>query len=472
MDIKLPYLPRPWQREVHKSDAQFKVAVVHRRGGKSVMAIMECLMAGMKALSNPNIVNPKILYVAPTFGMAKQIAWDELKKATEILPTSKSISKKYNATDLVFTYGTETNYFTINLRGAEKPDNLRGMGTLFIVLDEYQDMKADTWTKVLYPTTLDYPEAKVLFIGTPKGRNKLYEIFQGCKNNPEWESFYHPISTTKIFPWDEDLKDHPQELTEAVEIRQWYKDQDRIKPVTIEDIKKNTTDKFGPEAYQQEFECDWNPIIRGAIFSDQMQAIKESGRLMSVPVDSRVAVNTAWDLGRRDAMAVIFFQQVGSEIRIVNFMYDRGSSLTEYVDKLWAYRNKHGIFYGYHLAPHDIAVESIETGQSRIDFCSNLGLDFSLVQRCAKKADAIDAARRIFPRVYINAEEDGNTDFLVESLQMYSYKYNEKTDTFSTEPNHDMFSDPSDAFQTLAQGIQDPQGSIVESFNAKWDGVY
>ena len=461
MNISLNYKPRDWQKIVHASSAQFKVAVVHRRGGKSVMAVMECLMAGLKSLANPDLHSPKILYVAPTHGMAKQIAWDELKKATREWPESKTVKKNYQNTDLVFTYGTENNNFTINLKGAEKPDNLRGMGTLYIVLDEYQDMKADTWTKVLYPTTLDYPEARVMFIGTPKGKNKLFQIFTEAGDKKRWESFYFPVDTTGIFPWDADLP-HSED---------WYDAHpEQIKPVTIEDIKKETTDDFGPEAYEQEFMCSWEPRIRGSIFGDYVQQIKESGRYMPVPVDNRVAVNTAWDLGRSDQMVCIYFQQVGNEIRIVNFECERGSTLKDFISKLWEFRDKHGIVYGYHLAPHDIAVKSLETGQSRLDFCAGHGLYFNLVQRCAKKADSIDAARRVFPRLWISSDEEANTSFLIEALQMYSYKYNEKTDNYSSEPDHNKYSDPADALQCLASGLQDAHGGDIQIMNASWTG--
>ena len=41
--ISLGYSPRKWQEKVHRSLRRFNVLVVHRRGGKTVMALAELI---------------------------------------------------------------------------------------------------------------------------------------------------------------------------------------------------------------------------------------------------------------------------------------------------------------------------------------------------------------------------------------------------------------------------------------------
>ena len=49
--IEVDYRPYPFQEEVHKSRARFRILVAGRRSGKTYLAIAECLM---RALKRPN----------------------------------------------------------------------------------------------------------------------------------------------------------------------------------------------------------------------------------------------------------------------------------------------------------------------------------------------------------------------------------------------------------------------------------
>ncbi len=45
--IDLKYRPRKWQEEVAKELKRFSVLVVHRRGGKTVLAVMLLITAAL-----------------------------------------------------------------------------------------------------------------------------------------------------------------------------------------------------------------------------------------------------------------------------------------------------------------------------------------------------------------------------------------------------------------------------------------
>lgn len=127
-----------------------------------------------------------IWYVAPTYAMAKQIAWEKLK---ELVPRYRLKGKPHEV-DLMIRL---TNGSRIALKGADRPDSVRGVGIYFLVLDEFQDMKPEIWTAIR-PTLSDY-RGRALFIGTPKGRNHFYDQYlkgishDGKGKNPQWDSW-------------------------------------------------------------------------------------------------------------------------------------------------------------------------------------------------------------------------------------------------------------------------------------------
>ena len=460
-EIRMNYTPYKWQRELHSSNAKFKVAVVHRRGGKSKAAVMELLMQGVKALADPKINNVKMLYVAPIYAMAKNIAWDELRSSTKDWPIGNGIIKSYNVSDLVFKYGTEDNNFTIHLKGSDKPDTLRGLGTYYIVIDEYQDCKTDLWTKVLYPTTLDYPDSKVLFIGTPKGTNHFHTLFKQAANKPKWETFYFPITKTDKFPADDTLPHS----------REWYYDPEhperlKGKITTREDIYTETVDEHGPEAYEQEFMCSWTPSTRGAIYGIQMRHVRETGRLGDYSVDNRVPVNTAWDIGVADDMFVLAYQQIGAEIRVVKEWHGHGKGIDHFINELNKWREQNGLAFGYHTAPHDIKVREASDGQTRHSKAMKLGFYFSILPKL-RIEEGIQAARTLLPRCKFDSM---GCERIVEDLSLYHYEYDSKNDTFKKQPKHDRHSHGADAFRYLALGIQDPSVPTVEVLGGSWNG--
>ena len=77
---------------------------------------------------------------------------------------------------------------TIALRGADYYDSLRGDGLDFVVLDEFANMSPQAWTEVLRPALSDRL-GRALFIGTPKGRNHFYELYEKAQNEVNWAAF-------------------------------------------------------------------------------------------------------------------------------------------------------------------------------------------------------------------------------------------------------------------------------------------
>lgn len=182
----------PGQFEVFKTRSRFKVVVAGRRWGKTQLAKTAMIkMARIK--------KRLIWYVAPTYGMARDIMWHEL---LDSIP--RKWIRKINETRLTIYL---VNGSTIILKGADKPDSLRGVGLHFLVLDEFQDMRPEVWTLVLRPT-LASTGGHAMFIGTPKSFNHLYEMWtlgQKLENRRkgQWWSWQFPTITSPFIPQSE-----------------------------------------------------------------------------------------------------------------------------------------------------------------------------------------------------------------------------------------------------------------------------
>ncbi len=170
------------QSIIAKDKHRFRVLVAGRRFGKSYLCGWE--MYAM-ALSRKDA---RIAYIATTYQQAKDIVWNELKNITA--PTIIKVQETSPLTCIVRNkYGGES---FITLRGWENIDTLRGQKFDLIVLDEVASMRnfQTHWQEVIRPTLTDR-KGEALFIGTPKGFNHLYDLFQEENNNEDWKSFHY-----------------------------------------------------------------------------------------------------------------------------------------------------------------------------------------------------------------------------------------------------------------------------------------
>ena len=174
----------PWQKEVFQNNTRFKVIVAGRRCGKSRLSAVALLVEGLRCPQGS-----AVMYVAPTQGQARQIIWDVLMELGRDVIQSSHV----NNMDITLINGAK-----IYVRGSDRPDTLRGVSLTYLVLDEVADIKSETWEKVLRASLSD-KKGSALFIGTPKGRNWFYDMYNlGLDGtDEEWKSWHF---TTKDNP--------------------------------------------------------------------------------------------------------------------------------------------------------------------------------------------------------------------------------------------------------------------------------
>jgi len=167
----------PWQQEVFKDPTRFKVVAAGRRCGKSRLAATTLLIEGLKCPQGS-----AVLYVSPTMGQSRQIIWDLL------LDLGREVIQNSHVNNLDITL---INGARIYVRGADRPDTLRGVSLTYAVLDEVADIKPEAWEQVIRASLSD-KKGRALFIGTPKGRNWFYDTFKlgESEEATDWKSWH------------------------------------------------------------------------------------------------------------------------------------------------------------------------------------------------------------------------------------------------------------------------------------------
>ena len=164
------------QQTISDNPSRNRVISAGRRFGKSFLAINELA----KFARHPG---KRVLAVANTYRQIKQTIWDDLKAQL----FSVNWIKRVNESDLHIEL---INGSKIYLRSADNKDALRGAKYDFIVMDECADIDPETWYSVLRPTLSD-SKGHAMFIGSPKGRNWFYDIWQSCDSLDDWQKFQY-----------------------------------------------------------------------------------------------------------------------------------------------------------------------------------------------------------------------------------------------------------------------------------------
>ena len=305
----------------------------------------------------------------------------------------------------------------VRLYGADNPDALRGPYLDGVVLDEFADMKPEVWHEVVRPMLADR-RGWATFIGTPKGKNEFFRLYESAKRDPAWFHMMLKASESGI-----------------------------ISPAELADLRR----EMGEDQYQQEFECSFEAAIKGAFYAEEMRTMLAEGRICPMEIERDVRVHTAWDLGVSDSTAIWLIQCVGRERRLVDYHESSGVGLNHYVDVLHDKRRKYGWVYGDHFFPHDIKVREFTSGKSRLNTLAGLGIEATVVPQC-DELDGINVVRRMLGRVWLDPVrcERG-----LEALRGYRREYDERLRDWKKSPLHSWESHGASALRYFATGFDD-----------------
>lgn len=397
VNIELDYKPREIFLDFHDRQQRWAVIVAHRRAGKTVLCILDLIYRAITEGKEDG----RYAYVAPYYSQAKTIAWDYLVKY------SAPIATKANQSEL---WVELINGARIRLFGADTGQNLRGLYLDGIVMDEYADMKPSIWGEVIRPLLSDR-RGWAVFIGTPKGHNAFWDIYQNAAKDPGWYSKTLRASQTGLLPSEE-----------------------------LEDAKKSMSE----DQYLQEFECDFESAILGAYFGKEMRSITDAGRITNVDYDPLFPVHTAWDLGYSDDTTIWFYQVVHGEIHLLDYHSSNGQNIPYYVDVIKSREYK----YGTHWLPHDARAKTLASGGKSIieQLSEKIDIKSFRIVPSLSLQDGIQAVRMALTRSWFDHKcIDG-----IECLKQYQREYDDDKKMFRDKPRHDWTSHGADSFRMLS----------------------
>ena len=378
--IVLPYAPRRHFRTYHERTQRWAIIVAHRRAGKTVACVNDLVR---RAVSCP-LEHGRYAYAAPFLAQAKEVAWEYLKRFA--LPIIRDKNEGELWVELI-------NGARIRIHGADNPDRLRGAYLDGCVLDEHADMRPSVVGEVIRPMLADR-RGWLTYIGTPKGRNEFFQVYDRATRDPEWFGLMLRASETGILPAEE-----------------------------LDAARKDMT----PEQFEQEFECSFEAAIIGAYFGREIADAERQGRITDVPYDPHVPAYTAWDLGKGANMAVWIFQVVGQEIHVIDYHEGAHSDgIPQVVRELESrpYRIR------WDWVPHDARATEIGTGRTRIETMFALKREPKLVPD-HKVMDGINAARLTLPRIWFDRTR---CEAGLEALRQYAAEFDEKQRAFKDNP--------------------------------------
>lgn len=373
------------QTKIFDDETRFRVVVAGRRFGKTFLSTAELLARALTAKDQ------NVWYVAPTYKAAKEIAWEML--ISQIPP---EYIAKTNETALTLSL---LNGSSISLKGAEKPDNLRGRSLDFVVLDEFADMRPQAWYEVLRPSLSDRGGSAV-FIGTPKGRNHFYDLYgKGLDGDDGWRSYQY----TTI-------------------------EGGNVAPTEIESAKADLDERTFQQEYEARF-VNYSGIIYYG-FKREESVLRHDG--------DRSVIHVGMDFNL-DPMSAVLMTRKGDTLHVFDEIVMFGSNTDEMVAEL---RERYG--NGTIVIYPDPASRQRKTsagGRTDLSILQNAGFEVRVRNSHAAVRDRINAVNsRLLSndgvrRLYV----DPKCKKVIESLERHTYKEG------TSQPEKDGFDHMNDA---------------------------
>lgn len=215
MDITIPTQEfikniRPFQLDILKDQRRWKVLVIHRRAGKTTLAVNKLIHSAHEQGNEGKI----FLYICPTQRQAKDIVWKDPNMLSKYLPKELILRKNEVELTIFLKNGSQ-----IYIRGGDEPDRLRGLNPYGVILDEYAQMKEELYEEVIKPV-VSVNGGWVWFVGTPKGKNDFYKKYRLGLDNPGWQVLHLKASESGIIPKDV-LMQVRDTSTEATFLQEW-----------------------------------------------------------------------------------------------------------------------------------------------------------------------------------------------------------------------------------------------------------
>lgn len=442
--------PRPYQQglwdyfnppsdPLRKFDGTGKraITIAHRRWGKDEIALN---MMGKASICRP----ATYWHMLPQAEQARKAIWTAVNPHTGRRRIDEAFPKEWRANTnesemfIRFRWGA-----TWQVVGSDNFHNLVGTPPAGIVLSEWAKAHPAAWA-YLAPILVENG-GWALAITTPEGRNHAYNMFQTWGGTAGYFAQKQTVEDTIRICLEHGVRP----------------------PVTLEDVeiqRKEYHDLFGQDAgdalIEQEWYCSFAAAILGAYYGKQLNRAEDQGRLCSIDILPGYPINTAWDIGVDDPMAIWVFQIGPGWLHIIDYIEGSNEGFDYYADWLEerGYVPDRGEgARGIDYVPHDAKQRSPTSKgtKTRIQELFALKRNPVLVPD-HKPMDRINASRRLInsPNTFFDAERCAVG---LDMLRSYKQEWDVKNRVFRKSPKHDFASHGSDAFGHLAIAVEFPK---------------
>lgn len=389
----------------------------HRRAGKDDIALHWAACAAFERVGN-------YWHMLPEASQARKAIWEAVNPHTgipridEAFPPELRETTRNNEMFIRFKNGS-----TWQVVGSDNFHSLVGAPPIGVVFSEYSRANPSAWA-YLRPIFAENG-GWALFISTFFGRNHFYKMVAEMGKRENWFTEILSAEQTGVFS--------PAQL------------QDEREEYLLE-----YGENEGDALFRQEYLSDPMASVQGAYFGAELLKRENDGGITTVPYERGHMVWTAWDLGLDDETAIWFVQQVGLEVRVIDYVAARNEDLAYYAEIL----HGKGYSYGGHFLPHDGGNKTILSKANAREQLEKAGLKNILVTPRAQNEDAkmaeINEARALIPKCVFDAVK---CERGLDALRNYRREWDDNLKTYKRTPVHDWASHGADAWRTLAMNI-------------------
>jgi len=371
-----------------------------RRSGKDIVAWNLMIRAALRRVA-------VYFYIFPTYNQGRKVIWDSITidgmKFLDFIPPQLIESTNSQEMKVRLKNGS-----IIQLVGSDNVDSLVGSNPYGLVFSEYalQDPRA---YQFLRPILLAN-DGWALFVSTPRGKNHMWELYNIAKESPDWFCYKIGLDETNHIPLEEIEKERAEGL-------------------------------ISEDLIQQEYYCSFEMGVEGSYYLKYLDKMRVAGQIGIVPWESAFKVNVAIDIGVADSTSIIWWQNIGQTVRIIDCYEKSKEGLEHYVKII----NSKPYTYGKYIAPHDIAVKEWGSGMTRIEKAKQLGIQFITAPNISVE-DGIESVRSTFSKIWI---DEVKCKSLLKALENYRQEYDSKRRVYKGQPLHDWSSHFSDAMRYL-----------------------
>lgn len=417
------------------------ISICHRRWGKDEVALH---LMGKASVTRP----ATYWHLLPEYEQGRKAIWNAVNPHTGRRRIDEAFPEEWRANYddrgmlIRFKWGA-----TWQVVGSDNYASLVGTPPAGIVLSEFAKSHPACWA-YLAPILVEN-SGWALAITTPEGRNHAHSMFEMWRRQ------------TGYFAEKQTIEDSIRHCEAA-----------GVKPsVSLADVETQRLEYhalFGEEAgdalIEQEWFCSFAAAILGAYFGKQISAAEHAGRICPLDVIPGYPINTAWDIGIDDPMAIWVFQVGPGFLHVLDYIEGSNQGFDFYCDWLDA----RGYRGGNDYVPHD--AKQREPGapgaRTRIQTLFALGRRPVLVPD-HKPMDRINAGRRLLASPNTYFDEDRCSHGL-EMLRSYKQEWDTKNRVFRKTAKHDFASHGADAWGHLAMAVEFPK---VQAEKQKFTGV-